>query len=120
MIVKRYDDVPRFSTVEGVTSRILVSGEKTMFLLIDLQPGSVIPFHSHPHEQAGVCLKGRVEFKTEKGMVVVEANTAYLFASNEQHGATVLSAEGATVLEAFSPPREDYLAQVRKYDRHSK
>jgi quercetin dioxygenase-like cupin family protein len=114
MIVNRWDVVARFSTVEGVTSRILVSGEKAMLLLIDLQPGSVIPFHSHPHEQAGVCLRGRVEFESENGPVVVEANTAYLFASNEQHGAKVLSAEGATVLEAFSPPREDYLAQVQK------
>jgi quercetin dioxygenase-like cupin family protein len=114
MIVNHWDAVARFSPVEGVTSRILVSGEKAMFLLIDLQPGSVIPFHSHPHEQAGVCLRGRVEFETEKGPVVVEANTAYLFASNEQHGAKVLSAEGATVLEVFSPPREDYLAQVQK------
>ena len=85
-----------------------------MFLLIDLQPGSEIPMHSHPHEQAGICLRGRMEFKTEEGAVVVEPNIAYLFASHERHGARVLSAEGATVLEAFSPPREDYLAQVQK------
>lgn len=114
MIVNRWDTVARFSTVDGVTNRILVSGEKTMFLLIDLQPGSVIPLHRHPHEQAGVCLRGRVQFETEEGSVVVDANTAYLFSSNEQHGAKVLSTEGATVLEAFSPPREDYLAQAQK------
>jgi hypothetical protein len=44
--------------------------------------------------------------------VVVEENMAYLFKSNEKHGCIPLSKNGATVIESFSPPREDFLKQV--------
>lgn len=113
MIVSKRKEAKKFSVFQGITNSILISGEKMMFLLVELGPRSVVPLHSHPHEQMGICLKGRVEFQGEDKTVVVEPNTVYLFHSNEKHGAKVVGKEGATVLEAFSPPREDYLAKVK-------
>jgi quercetin dioxygenase-like cupin family protein len=84
-----------------------------MFMLINLDPTAMIPLHSHMNEQIGVCLKGTVKFQTKDGPVVVEENTAYVFKSDEKHGCRPLSADGATLLESFSPPRVDYLAIVK-------
>jgi len=112
IIVKR-EEAKGFSTIPNVNNKILVSGEKQMFMLIDLAPTAVIPLHGHMNEQIGVCLKGTVEFQTENGPVVVEENTAYVFMSEEKHGCRPLSAGGATLLESFSPPRADYLAIVK-------
>jgi len=106
-------DAKGFSTIPNVNNKILVSGEKQMFMLIDLLPTAVIPLHGHMNEQIGVCLKGTVEFQTENGTVVVEENTAYVFLANEKHGCRPLSEGGATLLESFSPPRADYLAIVK-------
>lgn len=84
-----------------------------MFLLVELEPESQIPLHSHYHEQMGICLKGKVEFHLEDKKEVVEPNTVYYFRSNEKHGAKVVDNEKAILLEVFSPPREDYLAQAQ-------
>jgi len=112
MILVKREDAKEFSVIPGVDNKILVTGEKQMLVLIDLAPNAEIPLHNHHHEQIGVCLRGTVEFRTESGPVVVEENMAYLFKSNEKHGCIPLSENGATVLESFSPPREDFLKQV--------
>ena len=65
LIVVTREDAKGFSTIPGVNNKILVSGDKQMFMLIDLDPTAVIPLHSHMNEQIGVCLKGTVEFQTE-------------------------------------------------------
>jgi len=113
LIVYSRKDAKVFSSAPGVTSQILITGERMMMLLIDLEPGSAVPPHSHPHEQIGICLKGRVEFTGEDKTVVVEPDMVYFMRSNEKHGAKVVSKEGATILEVFSPPREDFLARVK-------
>lgn len=112
MIVSKRKDAKQFSTIPKIMNSILISGEKVMFLLVEMEPGSVIPLHSHPHEQMGICLKGKVEFQSGEKTVVVEPDTVYVIPSNEKHGAKPIGKEKAVVLEVFSPPREDYLAIV--------
>ena len=85
-----------------------------MLMSIELEPKSEIPLHSHVHEQAGLCLKGEIEFQGEGKTVIVKANDAYVFHSNEKHGAKVVGNEKVVLLEAFSPPREDYLAKFKR------
>jgi len=112
MILVKREDAKGFSTIPGVDNKILVTGERQMLVLIEIAPTAEIPLHSHVNEQVGICLRGTVEFKTEDGPVVVEENTAYAFKANEKHGCRPLSKEGATLLESFSPPRDDFLALV--------
>jgi len=113
MIVCKREEAKRFSIAPGITNRILISGDRVMFLHIVMEPGSVVSLHSHPHEQMGICLRGKVEFQTEDKPVVVERDTVYVFKGNEKHGAKPVGKEAAILLEAFSPPREDYLAKVK-------
>ena len=113
LIIIPREDAKRFSTIPGVKNTILITGEMQMLVLIKLDPTAKIPLHSHINEQVGICLKGKVEFLTEEGPVVIEENMSYLFKSNEKHGCRPLSKEGVTLLESFSPPRADFLALVK-------
>ena len=85
-----------------------------MLMYVELEPRSEIPLHSHVHEQAGICLSGIVEFQGGDKKVIIKENDAYLFHPNEKHGGKVLGKEKAVLLEAFSPPREDYLEKFKQ------
>jgi len=112
IFVKR-EDAKQFSTIPGVKNTILITGEKQMFVLIEIASTAKIPLHSHVNEQVGICLKGKVEFLTETEPVVIEENMSYVFKSNEKHGCRPLSKERVTLLESFSPPRADFLALAK-------
>jgi quercetin dioxygenase-like cupin family protein len=36
-------------------------GDKLMLVVVDLEANSVLPNHSHPHEQGGFVIKGEME-----------------------------------------------------------
>ena len=57
------DIVPR-TLCPGVTAKI-ASGEKLMFSLVTLEPGAIVPEHSHPHEQMGMLVSGTMELAIE-------------------------------------------------------
>ena len=48
--------------MEGIEQKTLVYGEKTSLSRFHLKKGSVIPAHSHPHEQTGYLLSGQLRF----------------------------------------------------------
>ena len=50
-------DLRSLELVPGVSFQPLF-GEGAQVNLVELEPGSVVPAHSHPHEQLGVCLRG--------------------------------------------------------------
>lgn len=113
MIVRSKEEGQVFPVVPGVKFTLLQSGERMMFVLVEIGEGSAIPVHSHPHEQMGICLKGSAQFETENGLVAVKEGETYLIAGGEKHGVQNPSKGGAVFLDTFSPPREEYLAKVR-------
>lgn len=96
-----------FHIFNDIIGEILFSSEKTMFLLVNLKAGQVVPEHKHPHEQMGVCLKGKAEIAVEGEKFLVDSGSFYWMKPNEFHKTNVL--ETSTFLDVFSPPREDYL-----------
>ncbi|HEX6488923.1 MAG TPA: cupin domain-containing protein [Candidatus Dormibacteraeota bacterium] len=91
---------------DGVVARTLI-GEKLMFAVVDLAPDSVVGEHSHPHEQAGVCLRGSLVFTIGGETRELHAGDAYMIPGGVPHTAQT-GPQGATVVDAFSPPREDW------------
>jgi quercetin dioxygenase-like cupin family protein len=51
--------------VEGVHLSTLVHGEKTLMGQFSVAKGSAIPTHSHPHEQTGFMVSGKLRFTIE-------------------------------------------------------
>jgi len=72
---------------------------------------AVLASHSHHHEQISYVVSGKVSFETEGGEArIVEAEGFAVFAPNEIHGGKAL--EDSVVLDAFSPAREDFKAEM--------
>ncbi len=97
--------------ISGVKRQILVHGANLMLVYFEIDEGARVPMHSHVHEQAGYVIRGRIIFKTSSGEVLVSEGDAYLFKSNEPHEAYNPGPGKTTLLEIFSPPREDFLKQ---------
>jgi len=93
--------------LEGVELTTLVHGEKTLMGQFRIAKGSVIPAHSHPHEQTGIMLSGRLRFKVDGQIKDVEPGDSWCLPGGVEHSAEAL--EDSVVVEVFSPVREDYL-----------
>jgi quercetin dioxygenase-like cupin family protein len=69
-------------------------------------PGVKVPNHSHPHEQAGYVVSGKIQITIDDKSFDLGAGDSYCAPSNVPHSAFAL--EHSVVLDIFSPPREDY------------
>ena len=103
-----------FDAFPGVTGKVLFSSERLMFFLVEVKGSEIVPEHCHPHEQMGICISGRAEFRAGDQKRIVDAGTVYWFRSNEKHAIRALGDEAAIFLDVFSPPREDYLQRVKR------
>ena len=81
--------------------------EKMMMSYVELQPGSVVPEHSHPHEQVGMILEGRCRFYIGGEEKVLGKGDMYRIPGNVKHRVVALE-ELVKVLDIFDPIREDY------------
>jgi len=93
--------------IEGVQLSTLVHGEKTLMGHFNVAKGAAIPTHSHPHEQTGFMVSGRLRFKIEDEIMEAEAGDSWWIPGGAEHGVEAL--EDSVVIEIFSPVREDYL-----------
>jgi quercetin dioxygenase-like cupin family protein len=84
-------------------------GENLMLSLLEMAPNAEIPLHQHTHEQGGVLLKGRMQLTIGDETRVLEAGAIYLIPPNVPHRAVAIDGP-VTVLDVFSPIREDYAA----------
>lgn len=101
---------PRLRPFSGVEMTVLGSGNKMTFLNIIMQPGAVIPDHSHPNEQIGTCLQGEGEMRAGGDILKVNSGVSWTIPANEPHSFMVKGDRIVILYEAFSPPREDYLS----------
>jgi quercetin dioxygenase-like cupin family protein len=49
--------------VPGIRRQTLASGEKLMLMRVQLDAGSHLPEHQHPHEQLTYVLRGRLRMR---------------------------------------------------------
>jgi quercetin dioxygenase-like cupin family protein len=102
----RFDDVRPFELVAGVTGRPLF-GEGAMLNVIELAPGSVVPAHSHEHEQLGIVLRGMQALVIDGVSHELGPMEGYVLPGGVEHSA-YCGPDGALVIDIFQPVREDY------------
>ena len=112
MKVLKAGEGKKLNVFKEIKSEIIFSGGRMMFLLVDMEPGQIVPEHRHPHEQMGICLKGKAEFISRENKFLIEAGMFYWIKPNEPHSVKVT--EKSTFLDVFSPPREDYLEKAMR------
>lgn len=89
--------------------RFVFSLDKVMLAYFELEPGTKIAAHSHPHEQMGILLQGRTLWRLAGTETLLEAPALYRVPSGESHEVEVVGQEKVLVVDAFSPIREDFL-----------
>lgn len=90
----------------GVTLNLAWS-EQLMLSVVELEPGSVVPMHSHPHEQAGIVLEGEFDMTIGGETRRARKGDMYIIPGGVEH-AVYTGSEHAVALDVFHPIREEY------------
>ena len=97
--------IPR-QLAEGIATRVF-PGDQAMLSLVTIEPNAEGRMHSHPEEQWGILLEGegvRVQGGVE---VAVKKGDFWRTPGGVPHSFRA-GPSGATVLDVFAPPREEY------------
>ena len=95
------------SPLAGISQKTLVYGAKTLMTEFRLKKGAILPRHSHPHEQTGYLVSGKIRLHIEDQSFDCERGDSWCVASDAEHGAEIL--EDAVAIEVFSPVREEFI-----------
>jgi quercetin dioxygenase-like cupin family protein len=93
-----------------------VHAERLSMTLIELDPGAVVPEHSHEHEQVGILLDGSLTFQIGDETRELRPGGTWRIAANVPHSVTT-GPDGAVAFEIFAPIREDWHAIEREEPR---
>ena len=111
----RIDDYEPIVLAPGAKARTPY-GEHIMLSYLELDEGCLIPAHRHPHEQAGMLIRGKMELTIGEQSRLCEPGDMFIIPSDTPHAARPVDGP-AVVLDVFSPVREDYAALFNQYVR---
>jgi len=104
---QKHGDEGYRSALPGIEQKTLVYGTKTLMTEFRLAKGHPLPRHSHPYEQTGYLVTGRLRLAIGDDEQEVGPGDAWCISEGVEHGAKVI--EDSVAIEVFSPVREDYL-----------
>ena len=107
------NEQPKMELFPGIRSA-LAAGRQLMLSALEMEHGGVVPEHSHPHEQAGVVLEGRLRLRVGGEERELGPGDAFLIPGHVVHSGEVTEGP-ARVLDVFSPVREDYLNRYNSF-----
>jgi quercetin dioxygenase-like cupin family protein len=90
----------------GVTTRIF-AGENAMLSIVTMEPNAHGVMHQHPEEQWGMLPEGSATRCQGSEEIPVRKGDFWRTPGNVPHTMRA-GAEGARVLDIFSPPRPEY------------
>ncbi|MEM2218834.1 MAG: cupin domain-containing protein [Candidatus Korarchaeum sp.] len=102
--MRRGEEARVLETWPGVRRKTLALGERMVLLEVSMEAGSVGRAHSHPNEQVGYVVRGRLRLRIGSEVHELGPGDAYVIPSGVEHEATAL--EETRVVEVFSPPHE--------------
>ncbi|OPY37099.1 MAG: Cupin domain protein [Methanoregula sp. PtaU1.Bin051] len=94
-------------SLPGISQKTLVHGKNTLMAEFRLQKESVLPRHSHPHEQTGYLVSGHMTLHIGDEEAKIRPGDSWNIPSGMEHGAEVH--EDSVAIEVFYPVRDDYL-----------
>jgi quercetin dioxygenase-like cupin family protein len=106
--------------VDGVHLTQLAVGEEMSVQHFHFEPGTVVPEHSHPHEQVGYLVRGTLTILIDSGGTeasqaggdgeggdeyLVGPSDSYSISGGEPHAAENRTEEPVEGIDIFAPPR---------------
>lgn len=92
---------------EGLTRKVAAYSDNVMCVEVHFEAGTKAPLHHHRHDQVTYVISGKFEFTVGDKTYTVEAGDSLYKQPNIEHGATCI--EAGTLLDIFTPHREDFL-----------
>jgi quercetin dioxygenase-like cupin family protein len=99
-------DWPAVEAVPGVFRRVLSCGDDVMVVEFRIAAGAEVPSHTHPHEQVGHVVSGRMQFRIGDEVRELGPGDGYSVPGGVTHGATGVS--DCVAVDSFHPVRDDY------------
>ena len=93
---------------DGILGRT-IHGDRMTLSLLELEPNAVVPEHAHENEQLGILLEGSLRFTVAGETRELAPGGAWRILANVPHS-VVVGPDGAVLVEAFSPVRDDWHA----------
>jgi len=93
--------------IDGIKMKTSVYGENSLLTRFHLTKGSSLPRHSHPQEQTGFMVSGKMKLFIDGEGFIAEPGDTWSIKGDIEHWAEVI--EDSVAIEVFSPLREDYL-----------
>ncbi len=113
--IVRYHDVPLIELSPGIKLH-LVSTERLSVVFATMEPNAQVPIHHHEGEQITIIVDGTCDQIVDGKLYHLEKGDVFIAPSNSEHG-TYVSEKGCQTIEAFSPPRHDYVAKLEELKR---
>lgn len=93
----------------GIRRKIVGYTDHLMSVLVQFDKGAVGTPHEHDaHDQIAYVISGSFEAEVAGEKRIVRAGDAFIVPRHNLHGVVALEAD-STLLDQFSPRREDYL-----------
>jgi quercetin dioxygenase-like cupin family protein len=100
------EECSRHTIFPGVHIRT-TAVEKMMVSVVDIEPHAVVEEHSHPHEQVGMLLAGKVIFFIGDEQKTLKAGDVWCIPGGVKHKVMALD-EPVKAIDIFAPVREEY------------
>jgi len=97
--------------MDGLLART-VHGRNLTLAVVDLRAGLRMPEHRHPQEQLGMVLRGELDITVAGDTLRRLPGDLWVIPGGVPHS-VVVGPEGCSVVEAFSPPRDDWEGLAR-------
>ena len=106
-MIFRHENANPVEMMSGLTRRTLLHSDKMLLGEFTFEKGVEIPTHSHPHEQMGYLVAGRMRMTLGDDVADCGPGDSWHAPPNLPHSAVAL--EPSVVVEVFHPAREDYV-----------
>lgn len=104
-----HTDTPWTELGDGIRRKVVGHTPQLMSVLVQFDRGAVGTPHAHEvHDQIAYVVSGAFECDIGGQRRVLRAGDAFVAAHGVVHGVVALEA-GSTLLDQFSPRRDDYL-----------
>jgi quercetin dioxygenase-like cupin family protein len=101
-----HGDWPAVVAAPGVERRVLSCGDQLMIVQFTIQAGAQVPPHTHPHEQIGHVVSGKMTFRIGDEERELGPGDGYNVPGGVLHGATCITE--VIAVDSFHPVRDDY------------
>jgi quercetin dioxygenase-like cupin family protein len=103
---------------EGLLARAVHGGRITL-AVVEVDPNAELPEHAHENEQLGIVIRGSLTLRVGGDERVLGAGGSYVIPSHTPHSGRG-GAEGAVVVDVFTPVRDDWRAIAAQEKRPSR